>query len=252
MDRFGSSRLRIGWSLAFLFLSGLVFMAVKGVEGPEGSQVLVLGNTLPLGADTLRAKTVGNLDPVIYGMVSLVMLCGGFFPLAGVLEAGAALDRVKGLLVNVGLGLVHGAFLAQVATLPLWALSYRMCGEPFPMELLKADLLGLLLGTQLLLWAMVLMRLFRSNAGLAVLFTLLLKEVGPILVWVSDFGEDLGLAKGAITGVKTLQSLLPMAKLPSDPFSPMALPLSLGGPLVLAGLLLLIPGRGGKTKKAKA
>ncbi len=255
MDRFGSSKLRIVWALVFLFLSGLVFMAVKGVQGPEGSQVYVAGlGVLPLGADTLRAKTLGILDPVFYGTVSMIVLCGGIFPLGTGVSAAAPLDRVKGFLGNCGLGVLHGAFLAQVATLPLWALSFRMCGEPFPPELLKADLLGLLLGIQLLLWVGVLMRLFRSNLGLAVLFTLLLREVGPTMAWFSDFGEEAGLTKGAVATVKVLQSLLPMSKLPSDPFSPMALPLSIGGPLLLGCLVLLIPSRSGKApapKKAK-
>lgn len=255
MDRFGSSKLRIVWALIFLFLSGLVFMAVRGEQGPEGSRVFVAGlGALPLGADTLRAKTVGILDPAFYGMVSMVVLCGGIFPLGAGVAAGAPLDRVKGFLTHAGWGVVHGAFLAQVATLPLWALSFRMCGEPFPPELLKADLLGLLLGTQLLLWAGVLMRLFSSNQGLAVLFALLLREVGPTMVWFSDFGEEVGLTKGAVNAVKMLQSLLPMSKLPSDPFSPMALPLSIGGPLLLGLLVMLIPSRSAKPagpKKAK-
>jgi hypothetical protein len=32
-----------------------------------------------------------------------------------------------------------------------------------------------------------------------------------------------------------------MAQLPSDPFSPLALPLSIGGPLVLGALAMLLP-----------
>ncbi len=54
MDRFGSSKLRIGWALVSLFVAGLVAMGVRGQQGDLGSQVLVFGTAIPLGADSLR------------------------------------------------------------------------------------------------------------------------------------------------------------------------------------------------------
>ncbi len=241
MEAFGSSKLRIVWTLVFLFLSGLVFMAVKGVEGPEGSQVLIFGTALPLGQDTLRNYTLGNLQPAMYWAGSLVMLLGGFFPLVARTQAATAGERASGLLLGSLWGFLHGAFLGQVALLPVWSLCLRLLKEPFPPELLRADLHGLLLGLQLLLWGALLARLFRSNVGLALLLTILLREVGPKLAFFLDFGEDLGLTKGAVQGLNIAHKLLPMAQLPSDPFSPLALPLSIGGPLVLGLLVAFLP-----------
>lgn len=241
MEAFGSSKLRIVWTLVFLFLSGLVFMAVRGVEGPEGSQVLVFGTALPLGQDTLRNYTLGNLQPAMYWGGSLVMLLGGFFPLVARTQAATAGERASGLLLGGLWGFLHGAFLGQVALLPVWSLCLRLLKEPFPPELLRADLHGLLLGLQLLLWGALLARLFRSNAGLALLTTLLLRELGPKLVFFLDFGEDLGMSRGAVQTLNVIHKLLPMAQLPSDPFSRLALPLSLGGPLLLGLLVALLP-----------
>jgi hypothetical protein len=254
MDRFGSSKLRIVWTLLFLFLSGLVFMAVKGEQGPDGSRVLVMGTALPLGPDTLRSYVVGNLQPALYWAVSLVMLLGAFFPLVQASQAATAGERLKGYFGSMGLGALHGAFLGQVALLPLWSLCMRLLGEALPAELLRADLHGLLLGLQMLMWAVLLARLFRSNAGLALLMTLLLRELGPKLSFILDFGEDMGLSKGAVSTVNVFHKLLPMAQLPSDPFSPLALPLSLGGPLLLGALVAFLPVGSAKApapKKAK-
>ncbi len=250
MDAFGSSKLRIVWTLIFLFLSGLVFMAVKGVQGPEGSQVLVFGTALPLGQDTLRNYALGNLQPAMYWGGSLVMLLGGFFPLVARTQAATGGERASGLLIGSFWGFVHGAFLGQVALLPVWSLCFRLLREPFPPELLRADLHGLLLGLQLLLWGSLLARLFRSNPGLALLLTLLLREMGPKLVFFLEFGEDLGFSKGAVQVLNVVHKLLPMAQLPSDPFSRLALPLSIGGPLLLGLLVALLPMGGAKAPSA--
>ena len=61
MDRFGSSKLRIGWTLVALFFTGLVLMGVRGQQVDGGSQVLLFGTPVPLGADSLRSYAVGNL-----------------------------------------------------------------------------------------------------------------------------------------------------------------------------------------------
>mgnify|MGYP003349981739 CR=1 FL=1 len=51
--------------------------------------------------------------------------------------------------------------------------------------------------------------------------------------------------QGAVQALTLVHKLLPMAQLPSDPFSPLALPLSIGGPLVLGTAVLLLPSRRG-------
>jgi hypothetical protein len=246
MDRFGSSKLRIGWTLLCLFITGLVVMAVRGEQGAEGSRILIFGTVVPLGADSLRSYVLGNLQGVMYWVVSLVVVLGAYGPLSQWTAAAARTERLKGFFAGTGLGFAHGLFMSQVALIPVWALSWRLMGEAWPPELLRADLHGLLLGLQMLLWALVLSRLLKSSAGLALLLTLALRELGPRLSFFLDFGQDLGWSAGQVKVLEVFVRLLPMAQLPSDPFSPLALPLSVGGPLVLGGLAMLLPAGGRK------
>jgi len=256
MDRFGSSKLRIVWTLVFLFLAGLVFMAVKGGSGDGGSTLVVMGTPVPLGMDTLESYVTGNLRGIIYACVPLVVLLGGFAPLAPMAGAGARGERFMGLTGGVFFAFLHGLFLSQVMLLPVWAATWRLTGHMFPGELLKADGLALLLGLQLLLWSMILMRLLRSNPGLGLLLALLLREVGSRLQYFADFGQDLGLSAGQAGAISTLHKLLPSGQLPSDPFSVGGLLLSIGGPLLLGFIVLFPDPRSGakrpSQKKAKA
>lgn len=240
MDRFGSSKLRIGWTLAFLFLAGLVFMSVKGTAGEGGSTLVVMGTPVPLGMDTLESYVTGNLRALLYASVPLVVLLGGFAPLSSMAGAGARGERFMGLTGGVLFAFIHGLFLSQVMLLPVWAAAWRLTGHAFPGDLLKADGLALLLGLQLLLWSMILMRLLRSNPGLGLLLALLLREVGARLQYFVDFGQDLGLSAGQAGAISTVHKLLPSGQLPTDPFSASGLLLSIGGPLLL-GFILLFP-----------
>ena len=253
MDRFGSSKLRIGWVLVCLFFTGLVVMGIQGQQGPDGSQIVAFGTAVPLGADTLRSYVVGNLQGLMYWIVSLVVLLGAFVPVTQWTAAAARGERLKGFFAGTGLGFVHGLFLSQVALFPVWALCWRLVGQIWPPELLRADLHGLLLGLQMLLWAVLLSRLLKSSAGLALLLTLLLRELGPRLSFFLDFGQDMGWSAAQVKTLDVIVRLLPMAQLPSDPFSPLALPLSIGGPLVLGALAMLLPPGGAKggAKRAK-
>lgn len=135
--------------------------------------------------------------------------------------------------------------------LPVWAASLRLTGHVFPGDLLKADGLALLLGLQLLLWAMILMRLLRSNPGLGLLLALLLREVGSRLQYFVDFGPDLGLSAGQVSAVSTLHRLLPSGQLPTDPFSASGVLLSIGGPLLLGFLILFFDPSSGSKGGAK-
>lgn len=256
MDRFGSSKVRIGWTLAFLFLAGLVFMAVK--PGEDGASVMILGTPVPLGMDTLETYVTGNLRALLYAAVPLVVLLGGVFPLAAEATASQRGTRYRGLTLGVFLAFLHGLFLSQVMLLPVWAAAQRLLGHAFPGQLLKADGLALVLGLQLLLWSVILMRLLRSNPGLGLLLALLLHEIGARLQYFVDFGLDLGLSPGQTGAIASLHRFLPSGQLPSDPFSGSGLLLSLGAPLLL-GLVLLFPDprsggapRTGAPRKAKA
>lgn len=242
MDRFGSSRLRIVWASVFLLLTGVVLAAIRS----NGNNLLVFGATLPMGDETVNTYATSNLGVLVYWVVPLVILMGGFLGLAGALQASTFGERFKGLFITTGLAFTHGLFLSQVALVPLWAVAWKLLGTPFPPALLQANLLGLLLGLQLLLWSAILMRIVQSNAGLAVLLAFLLKEIGSRLVYVVDFGELMGFSPGAVKAVNALVHMLPSGQLPSDPFSPLALPLSIGGPLVLAALLCALPSRKGR------
>ena len=246
MNRFGSSKLRIGWALACLFVTGLVVMAVRGEQSEVGSQLFLFGTAVPLGADSLQTYVLGNLQGAMYWVVSLVVLLGAFGPVSQWTAAAARGERFKGFFLGTGLGFAHGLFLSQLALIPVWALSWRLVGEVWPPQLLRADLHGLLLGLQMLLWAVLLTRLFKSSPGLALLLTLFLRELGPRLSFFLDFGLDLGWSAGQVKGLEVLVRLLPMAQLPSDPFSPLALPLSIGGPLALGALAMLLPAGGRK------
>ncbi|HJW10000.1 MAG TPA: hypothetical protein VJ483_10220 [Holophagaceae bacterium] len=247
MDRFGSSKLRIVWTLVFLFLAGLVFMAVKADQGVEGHTLMVLGSSLPIGDDTVAKYGLGNLVPMVYTAVPLVMVLGAFGGLAPWVTAPARGERMKGLFLGSLLAFLHGLFLSQVMLLPIWAAAQRFTGSPFPAELVKADLLALVLGLQLLLWSNLLMRLLRSNPGLGLLLALVLRDMGSRLQYFADFGADLGMTPGMVKALSFLMHLLPSGQLPSDPFSLMALPLSIGGPLLL-GFLLMIPNPGAGAK----
>ena len=242
MDRFGSSKLRIGWVLVCLFVTGLVVMAVQaGSRGRAAPRSSSSGRRFRWAPIRCGPTPLGTCRGPWTGLVSLVMLLGAFGPVSQWTAAAARGERIKGFFVGTGLGFAHGLFLSQVALVPVWALSWRLIGEAWPPELLRADLLGLLLGLQMLLWAVLLSRLLKSSAGLALLLTLLLRELGPRLSFFLDFGQDLGWSAGQVKGLEVFVRLLPMAQLPSDPFSPLALPLSIGGPLVLGALAMLLP-----------
>lgn len=249
MDRFGSSKMRIGWTLAFLFLAGLVFMAVRGQAGDGGSTLVVMGTPVPLGMDTLESYVIGNLRAMLYAAVPLVVVLGGFGALAPMAGSTSRGERLSGLTLGTLLAFLHGLFLSQVMLLPVWAAAWRLTGHAFPGELLKADGLALLLGLQLLLWSMILMRLLRSNPGLGLLLALLLREVGARLQYFVDFGQDLGLSEGQVHGVSVLHRLLPSGQLPSDPFSLSGLLISIGGPLLLGALVLFPDPRSGSKAK---
>jgi hypothetical protein len=116
---------------------------------------------------------------------------------------------------------------------------------------LLADVNALVLGLQLLLWAAALGLLLKSNRGLAVLMAYGLTEVGRIMAWGGEFLGDLEVPKALVRTMALLGKALPSGQLPSDPVNAAALPISLGVPLALALLLLLLPGgKGPKRSRA--
>ena len=256
MDRFGSSRLRIVWTLVSLLLAGLAFGSIQGF-GADGSQLVVFRTAIPIGSDA-PGIAAENLARFAYTLVPAVLVLGGFPALGEWLAAASRAERVKGLLLGTLLAFLHGLFLSQVALLPVLAAAFRFFGAPSGLgtvwgRLLQADLNGLLLGLQLLLWAGVLGLVMKSNRGLAILGAYALASVGKILAWVGEWGPDLELPKWGVKTAGFLGHALPTESLPSDALAWSALPLAIGGPLLLAGLLLLLPGKTGRSpKKAKA
>lgn len=243
MERFGSSRLRIVWTCLSLLLAGLVLGGIQGFGGPEGKDLSIFGTAIPLGVlDDPKPYVLDNLGRVIYALTSGIVLLAGYFPLAEWIRASATGERFKGLVLGTGMAFAHGLFLSQVMLLPVWAASFRLLGTPFHPTLLLGDLNALLLGLELLLWAAVMSLAVKSNKGLALGLTFCLQEIGRVMTWGGEWLGDMEVPKGLVKTMAFFGHLFPSAQLPSDPFAWHALPLSLGGPLLLAGLLLLLPG----------
>jgi hypothetical protein len=250
MDRFGSSKLRIVWAGICLLLAGLALGSIQGFG--DNGQVLVFGTGVPLGFDDPKPYVIQNLARLIYTLVPAVILLGGCIPLGEWLAAGSAVERIKGLGLGSALAFVHGLFLGQLAVLPVLAVCYRLAGTPFEPSILLADLNAVVLGLQLLLWTLALGLLLKSNRGLAILLAYGLSEVGRIMAWGGEFLGDLDVPKGMVKGMAILGKALPSGQLPSDAMAWTALPLSLGVPLVLAALLLLIPAKAKTSKRSRA
>ncbi len=262
MNRFGSSRLRIAWTLASLLLAGLAFGSVQGV-GSDGAHVVVFGTPVPLGSNAAGIAADG-LGAFLYALVPATFVLGGFGPFGDWLASGSRGERFKGLLLGALLAFVHGLFLSQVALLPALAAAFKLFGPPFGSgpgagawnRLLQADLNGVVLGMELLLWAGALGLVVKSNRGLGILGAYALAALGKGITWVGAFGADLELPRLSVKTAAFLGHLLPSESLPSDALAWTALPLSLGGPMLLCALLLFLPGKApaksGTPRKAKA
>jgi hypothetical protein len=249
MNRFGSSLFRIVWACMCLLLAGLVLGGIQGFGG-DGSQLVVFGTGIPLGFQDAKPYVTEGLGRLVYTVVPAIMLLGAFLPVADWTAASAKGERLKGLLLGLGMGLAHGLFLSQLAMLPVLAASYRLLGSPFASSILQADLNALLLGLQLLLWSLALAQVIKSNRGIALLLAYGLAVIGKLLAWVGEFGQDLEMPKGLVKGLSFIGHLFPTESLPTDPLAWNALPLCLGGPLLLAMLLILLPGKAAKRSKA--
>lgn len=248
MERFGSSRLRIVWACVCLLLTGLVLGGIHASTGDAGFTVRAFGFEIPAGVFNGIANLTDPMDMVrgaiingLYAAVPALMLLTGFIHMVDMVQE----QRLRGLALAPGLAALHGLFFSQTLILPLWALSFRLMGSFFPGPVVLADLNAVLLGLQLLLWALVLCLLIKSNRGIALVLTLGLKTLGSYLAWGGEFLGNPDLFSVPAFLVKTmafLGKLLPTGQVPSDPLAWTALPLSLGGPLLIAFLLLLVPG----------
>lgn len=260
MDRFGSSRLRIVWALASLLLTGLALGSIQGF-GPNGTQMVIFRTAIPIGSDA-PGIAVENLGRLIYTLVPAILVLGGFLPLGEWMSSGSRGECFKALFLGTALALAHGLFLSQVAMLPVLASAFKFFGNPLSQagttgpwnRILQADLNGVILGLQLLLWAGALGLVLKSNRGLAILGAYALAAVGKILAWIGEWGIDLELPPWGVKAAAFLGHAFPTESLPSDALAWSALPLAIGGPLALAALLLLLPGRSGRSpaKKGKA
>jgi hypothetical protein len=258
MDRFGSSRLRILWTLVCLLLAGLALGSIQGF-GPDASQLVIFRTAIPVGSDA-PGIALENLTRFIYTLMPAIIVLGGFMPLGDWMSSGSKPERFKGLFLGSVLAFVHGLFLSQVAMLPVLAAAFKFFGNPLSEvgmagpwnRILQADLNGVILGLQLLLWTGALGLFLKSNRGLAILGAYSLAAIGKILAWVGEWGADLELPKWLVKGTAFLGHALPAESLPSDALAWSALPLAIGGPLLLAALLLLLPAKSGKSPAKKA
>ena len=218
MDRFGSSKLRMVWAGVCLLLAGLVLTSVQGF-GEGGTTLMVFGAGIPLGFEDPKPYVIQNLGRIVYSVVPAVILRGGFIPLGEWLAAGGRGERFKGLVAGTAFAFVHGLFLAQLALLPVLAASFRLLGNPCAPSIMLAD----------------------ANA---------VSEVGRIMAWGGEFLGDLDVPKGVVKAMVVAGKSFPSGQLPSDPLSLAALPFSLGVPLALAAILLLLPAKAAKRSRA--
>lgn len=249
MERFGSSQFRIVWASICLLLAGLVLGGIQGFGG-DGSQLVVFGTGIPLGFQDAKPYVTDGLARLIYTVVPAVILLGGFLPVADWTAAPGKGDRFKGLFLGLGLALVHGLFLSQIAMLPMLAAGFRLLGSPLAPSLLQADLNAVLLGLQLLLWTVALAQVMKSNRGIAILLAYGLASIGKLFAWVGEYGQDLEMPKALVKSLAFLGHVFPTESLPRDPLAWNALPLCLGGPLLIAMVLLLLPGKAPKRSRA--
>ena len=249
MNRFGSHKLRISWASICLVLTGLVFAGIHSFES-TGGRFIIFGVEIPLGFDNPEPYIIGALSKAIYTVVPPIILLGSFIQLGDCLAAVGRVGRYKGLFVGSIFALLHGSLLSQLAILPVLAASYRLLGNVFVQSVVIADLNAMILGLQLLLWTAALGLVLKSNRGLAVFFAYVLSEVGLVMTWGGEFLGDLGVHK-TITGIMTvIGQSLPSNQLPSDPIVWTTLYISLGAPLLLAAVLLLLPHKIGKQGRA--
>lgn len=253
MERFGSSRLRIVWACFSLLAAGIV---LGGVRPAEGGNLLVFGTPIPLSSMTILVDPValfrGALTNVITTLVPWTLLLTAIFPVAESVRGGSLAETFK----TLGLGLLNGLFYSQVILLPVWAASLRLVGSPLPGPLCLADLNATLLGIQLTLWATALVALIRSNPGMAVLATAGLQTLGKYMAWGGEYLGDpdvFSVPKALVKLMSLLGKLLPTGQVPTDPMALTALPLSLGGPILLLVAAQLLQGKfGGKAKAPRA
>ncbi|MFN8011568.1 MAG: hypothetical protein U0P81_09180 [Holophagaceae bacterium] len=243
MDRFGSSRLRIVWTLVALLLAGIL---LGGLSRSADNAVTAFGTPIPLATEDLTAYTADNLARVAHTMASAIILFAGFFPLSDWMAAGQAKDRYAGLFLGIALAFLHGLFLSQVALFPVWAACAKLTGSPFQRSVLNGDLSGMVLGLQLLLWAALLARVVASNRGVALMLAFLMQGLGELVAYVGQFAPMLGLSDRAGEILTYGSHFFPVQGLPADGPAWSALPLALGGPAVLLAILLAFPGKGRK------
>jgi hypothetical protein len=232
--------LRIIWASISLILVILALLAIRGFE-PESSNLIIFSVKIPLGFENPRPYVVQMLSSMVHSIVPSIIVLGGFMPLGDWLTASGRTERFRGLLVGSMLAFFHGVLLSQLAMLPIFAISYRLLGNPFVISIILADINAMLLGLQLLLWTTAIGLTIKSNRGLAIFLAYILNEVGQVMTWCGEFLEGLEVNKLVVKFIDFIGKLLPSSQLPTDPIVWTTLLLSLGVPIVFASIVLLFP-----------
>ena len=255
MDRFGSSKLRIVWAAVLIFFFGLFLAGLSTSNGPDGFAVRAFGATIP---QDLLASMDGLADPAqllrsvlrgfIVWSVPFAFLAAAYFPIVDLIEA----YKLRGCFLGYLFGVAHGLYYSQLLILPIWAISMRLLGSLVPGALALADLHALILGVQLLIWAIIFNRLIASNRGIPLALALGLGAIGTKLYYLVDFGEMLGMKAGMVKVAEFLYHFFPSQRVAENSVAASTLLIGVVVPLAISVLLVFLPFKGSAPSKKRA
>ena len=254
MDRFGSSQLRIVWAAVPIFLFGLFLAGFSTSNGQNGFAVHAFGATI---SQDLLASMSGLADPAqllrsalrgfIVWSVPFTFLAAAYFPIVDLIEA----YKLRGLFLGALFGTAHGLYYSQLLILPIWAICVRLLGSLIPSALALADLHALILGVQLLIWAIIFNRLIVSNRGIPLALALGLGTIGTKLYYLVDFGEMLGMKPGLVKVAEFLYHFFPSQRVPENAVAANTLLIGIVVPLAISVLLVFLSSKGNASSRKR-
>jgi len=255
MNNFGSSKLRIVWASVSIFFFGLFLAGFSTSNGPDGFAVHAFGATI---SQDLLANISGLADPAqllrsalrgfIVWSVPFTFLAAAYFPIVDLIEA----YKLRGYFLGYIFGAAHGFYYSQLLILPIWAICARLLGSLVPGALVLADLHALILGIQLLIWAVIFNRLIVSNRGIPLMLVLGLGAIGTKLYYFVDFGEMLGMKAGLVKAAEFFYHFFPSQRVPENSIAASTILIGVIVPLAISVLLVFLPFKGSGSSRKRA